>query len=630
MTTETTPAGQQAAPAIEDVLALSPLQAGLFSLSEMAGDGLDVYSMQFVVEISGPLDAGLLQRSVGAVLQRHPNLRVSLWDQGVPHPVQVVPSAVTVPWRQVAVALEEFDDLALAERTRRFDLRRGPALRVVLAELPDGRYRMLLTAHHILMDGWAVALFFRDLLGVYSAGGTADGLPPVRLYRNYIAWLAQQDHDAALAEWARYLDGVAPLLIGTPGTPIVEPVRTRRTVDAAETDRILGWARRNGLTPAAVVQYAWSVVLGRLADTDDVVFGTTVSGRPQSLPGAGEMVGLFINTVPVRADLRAESTVLQGITALQRSSAQMRERGFLGLADVARAAGSPNLFDTLFVYENAPIGSATEPVTAADGTRFLPLAMESLAHYPLTVVAYETAGELVVMTEAVVEALGAIDPAHVVDRVISVLGQLPDAAELAVDTLDVLLDHEKAWAAEPAGGRALPSGTTAIGLFVDQVQATPDAVALVADDGTWTYRELHQWALSRAADLRDAGVRRGSVIGLAPRRSGRSVAGTLGAMLAGAAYVPIDVAMPAARVENLLAQSNAHVVLADAEDPELFGDRVVLTDWTVREQVSPIPTAVEPADAAYLIFTSGSTGEPKGVVGTQGALASYARDHRDR
>ncbi|MBM7365452.1 amino acid adenylation domain-containing protein [Gordonia hydrophobica] len=629
MTTQTTKA------AIEDVLALSPLQAGLFSLSEMAGDGLDVYSMQFVVEISGPLDADVLQRSVDALLARHPNLRVSLWDQGVPHPVQIVPAQVSVPWRAVQTTPEAFDDLARAERMQRFDLRRGPALRVVLAALPGGRHRMLLTAHHILMDGWAVALFFRELLAAYSAGGSVAGLAPAKPYRNYIAWLAQQDHDAALAEWTRYLDGVAPLLIGAPGTPAAEPIRHRRTIDAAETDRILGWARRHGLTPAAVTQYAWSVVLGRLADTDDVVFGTTISGRPQSLPGASEMVGLFINTVPVRADLRSTGTVLEAITAMQRSSAQMRDRGFLGLADIARAAGTPTLFDTLFVYENAPIGTATDPVTAADGTRFLPLAMESLAHYPLTVVAYETAGELVVMTESVPDALGAIDPAQLVDRVISVLAQLPAAADAPTGRLDVLLDHEKAWAAQPSRGSALPAGTTAIGLFLDQVAATPDAVALVADDGAWTYTELLRWSASLAADLRDAGVDRGSVVALAPRRSGRSIAGILAAMLAGAAYVPIDVAMPAARIENLLTQSGAEVVLTDPDSVEMFTGRTVIADWAVRDDVpreaSAMATASRaPGDAAYLIFTSGSTGEPKGVVGTQGALASYARDHRDR
>ncbi|EGD54948.1 non-ribosomal peptide synthetase [Gordonia neofelifaecis] len=622
--------GAQAKPAIEDVLALSPLQSGLFSLSEMAGDGLDVYSMQFVVEISGPLDAEKLRSSVATVMRRHPNLRVSLWDEGVPHPVQIVPSQVDLPWRTVVTAPDEFDDLALAERTQRFDLRHGPAMRVVLAELPGGRHRLLLTAHHILMDGWAIALFFRELLSIYSAGGSADGLPPVKPYRNYIAWLAQQDSAAALTAWSAYLDGAVPLLLGAPGTPVTEPQRHRRTVDREETARILGWARRNGLTPAAVTQYAWSVVLGRLSDRTDVVFGTTISGRPQSLPGAGEMVGLFINTVPVRVDLAAQPTVLEAATAVQRSAARMRDLGFLGLADIARTAGTSNLFDTLFVYENAPIGSATEPVTAADGTRFLPLAMESLSHYPLTVVAYELDGELVVMTESVAEWLGPIDPAQVIERMIAVLRALPEAADAPADTLDALLDHERVWASRPSAGTALPAGTTAIGLFAEQADRTPDALALVADDGTWTYAELLRRARAVAAELQAAGVSRGDVVAVAPRRSGRTVVGLLAAMLAGAAYVPIDVSMPAARIENLLAQSVAGVVLTDSEFADLFPGRTVLSDWPSDSSTAFVPVPLDPTDAAYLIFTSGSTGEPKGVIGTQGALASYARDHRDR
>lgn len=639
------------AAAVEDVLALSPLQAGLFSLSEMAGDGLDVYSMQFVVEISGRLDAALLREAVGVLLRRHPNLRVSLWDRGVPHPVQIVPSQVTVPWREVRTEPGAFDELARAERAQRFDLRRGPAMRVVLAHLPGRRYRLLLTAHHILMDGWAVALFFRELLAVYDAGGSDRGLAPARPYRNYIAWLAQQDSTAALDTWAEYLDGASPLLIGAPGTPATEPVRHRRALGAAATARVLRWARGNGLTPAAVIQYAWAVVLGRLADRDDVVFGTTISGRPQQLPGAGETVGLFINTVPVRIDLGAEPTVATAAVALQRSAATMRDLGFVGLADIARAAGSPNLFDTLFVYENAPIGSATDPVTAADGTRFLPLAMESLSHYPLTVVAYELDGELVVMSESVPGALGSIDPVQVLDRVLAVLEQLPAAADAPAASLEVLLDHERDWVGRPPGGQPLPVGTTAVGLFTRQVQATPDAVALVADDGSWTYAELHDWAAALASRLRAAGIGRGSVVAVAPQRSGRTVAGILASMLAGAAYVPIDVALPAARIENLLAQSGAAVVLTDPEFVPLFAGRAegvgraaptdravpaeltVLTDWAglaERRAESFVATELGPDDAAYVIFTSGSTGEPKGVVGTQGALAGYARDHRDR
>ena len=611
---------------IEDVLALSPLQAGMFSLSEMAGDGLDVYSMQFVVEITGPLRPDVLRRSVETMLERHPNLRVSLWDSDVPQPVQIVPASVEVPWRTVEVDPAGFDALALAERTERFDLRRGPALRVVLAELGDGRRRLLLTAHHILMDGWAVAVFFRELLAVYDADGSARALPPARPYRDYIAWLARQDRDAALQTWARELAGAQPLLLGAPGTPADEPVRHREALDAQATARLTGWAASLGLTPATVTAYAWGLVLSRLADRSDVVFGTTISGRPQSLPGAEQMVGLFINTVPMRIRLDEAATVADACRDLQRSSARLRDLGYAGLADIARAAGTGTLFDTLFVFENAPLGTATAPVSAADGARFLPLAMESLAHYPLTVAAYLLDGELVVMTESVAAALGGIDPVQVVQRLLAVLRALPDLADGPPSAVDALLDHERDRAGAPPRGAALPGGEqTAIGRFHRQVAETPEAIALVTDEERWTYRELDDRARRVAAELAAAGAGPETVVALALPRSAASIAAILGVMAAGAAYVPVDPALPAERADFLLQRSGAALVLTDGPD----GTPIVDTG-PGDPAAHPAGSAPVPDSAAYVIFTSGSTGEPKGVVGTQGALASYARDHRDR
>ncbi|GAA3968819.1 non-ribosomal peptide synthetase [Gordonia caeni] len=619
---------------IEDVLALSPLQAGMFSLSEMAGDGLDVYSMQFVVEITGPLRPEVLRRSVEVMLERHPNLRVSLWDSDVPQPVQIVPTSVEVPWRTVEVDPAGFDALAVAERAGRFDLRRGPALRVVLAELGDGRRRLLLTAHHILMDGWAVAIFFRELLAVYDADGSARTLPPARPYRDYIAWLARQDRDAALQTWAQELAGVEPLLLGAPGTPAAEPVRHRETLDAQATARLTGWAASLGLTPATVTAYAWGLVLGRLADRSDVIFGTTISGRPQSLPGAEQMVGLFINTVPTRIRIDGPGTVADACRDLQRTSARLRDLGHVGLADIARATGTGNLFDTLFVFENAPLGTATAPVSAADGARFLPLAMESLAHYPLTVAAYLLDGELVVMTESVADALGGIDPVQVVARLLAVLRALPGLADSPPAAVDALLEHERARAGAGPRGAALPAGErTAIGRFHRQVAATPEAVALVTDEQRWTYRELHEEARRVAGELTAAGAGPETVVALGLPRSAESIAAILGVMAAGAAYVPVDPALPAERAEFLRQRSGAALVLTAGPD-----GRPIVEPGPGRDPIStPLDRRAAPAgwvptaeSAAYVIFTSGSTGEPKGVVGTQGALASYARDHRDR
>ncbi len=183
-------------PRIEDVLALSPLQEGLFALSRLAEDGIDVYTMQFVADIDGPLDVELLRRSAQAMLDRHPNLRAAFWDRDVPKPVQIVPAHAELPWSQRVAIPTEFESIARSERRRPFDLSRGPALRVVLLAVPgERRYRLIFTAHHILMDGWGLGVFFTEMLAVYRAGGSADGLPTPRPYRDYIAWLAGQDRE---------------------------------------------------------------------------------------------------------------------------------------------------------------------------------------------------------------------------------------------------------------------------------------------------------------------------------------------------------------------------------------------------------------------------------------------------
>ncbi len=208
-----------ATPQIEDVLALSPLQEGLFSLARVGGDDLDLYTMQFVVDIDGPLDVALLRRSAQAMLDRHPNLRAAFWDRDVPKPVQIVPSHAELPWTERQAQPAEFATIAESERRRPFDLSRGPALRIVLLEVPEqARRRMILTAHHILMDGWAVAVFFTELLAVYRSGGDLSVLPAARPYRDYIAWLAGQDTAAATARWVEYLSGLNGALMLADGS----------------------------------------------------------------------------------------------------------------------------------------------------------------------------------------------------------------------------------------------------------------------------------------------------------------------------------------------------------------------------------------------------------------------------
>ena len=408
----------------------APFRKGCSRCTDWPRDSVDLYSMQFVVDIDGPVDVALLRRSAQAMLERHPNLRAAFWDRDVPKPVQIVPAEAELPWSERIAAPTEFDSIARSERRRPFDLSRGPALRVVLLTVPgETRRRMIFTAHHILVDGWALAVFFTEMLAVYRAGGSADGLPAPRPYRDYIVWLAGQDRAAALAKWDEYLRGVSgPLMVadGTVAAGDGVPEKTELLLPEADTARLRQWAGRNGLTLNTAVLFAWAVVLSRLTDRRDVVFGTIVSGRPEQLPGVDTMVGLFINAVPVVHRVSRTESVIEQCVRLQRELSALRDIGYLSLSEIQREHGRGALFDSMFVFENAPIEDAIREVTEPGGARFSPIEMESLTHYPLTVVSHLQGDALVVLVEAIRQALPHLRPDQIGERLLAVLRQLPD------------------------------------------------------------------------------------------------------------------------------------------------------------------------------------------------------------
>ena len=632
-----------AAPQIDDVLALSPLQEGLFALYRLAEDSVDLYTMQLRVDIDGPVDIELLRRSAAAMLDRHPNLRAAFWDRDVPKPVQIVPARAELPWIERTAIPAEFDAIARSERRRPFDLSRGPALRVVLLSVPgETRRRMIFTAHHILMDGWALGVFFTEMLAVYRAGGSPDGLPTPRPYRDYIAWLARQDTATALAKWTDYLRGVSgPLMLGEGAVTARAgvPQKTELVLPAADTVRLRKWAGRNGLTLNTAVLFAWAVVLSRLTDRRDVVFGAVVSGRPEQLAGVESMVGLFINSVPVVHEVSGAASVVEQCARLQRESSAMRDIGYLSLSEIQRTHGGGTLFDCMFVFENAPVEDAIRTMTTPDGASFTPVEMESLTHYPLTVVSHLRDDALVVLAEAIPEALPYLRPAEICERLVGVLLQLPDIGDQTPDVLDVLTVAERAEYATLAARPVPTAGGTVWEMFERQARATPDAVALKTSAGErHTYAELHAGATRLAGALATRGVGPEMVVALVLPRSTGSIVAILAVLAAGGAYLPVDVMLPEARIESLFHQANPVLALTTTGYSTLVAGgtpALVIDDPTVAQRISRLPAIApnvdrHPEHSAYVIFTSGSTGEPKGVIGRNAALLGYFADHRER
>ncbi len=442
------------APDVEDVMALSPLQEGLYSLTTLAefadGEADDPYVIGMAADISGALDVALLRDCATKMLVRHPNLRASFFSRGIARPVQIVPSRVELPWRTATAAPEGVPALEVTERRRPFDLERGPAIRFLLIEMPGERWRLVLTAHHIVIDGWSLPVFVNEMMVLYRAGGDPSALPVTpRPYRDYIGWLASRDLEAGRRIWRRHLEGLPgpTLLAAALGSAESRPGGLPRTTEmrmpARATARMVDEARSRGITINTLMQMAWALVLSRLTDTHDVTFGVTVSGRPPELTGVETMIGLFINTVPMRVRLDPAASVGEQCRAAQRDAALLREHGYLGHADLRALGGVGEMFDTLLVYENFPLDGLTAgtELTAA-GATFRPSALQTLSHFPITIAAHMAGGELVVLVEVIDGALGAIGADALGRRVLTTAERLLRDWERPLREVSVLFDDE--------------------------------------------------------------------------------------------------------------------------------------------------------------------------------------------
>ena len=326
---------------------------------------------------------------------RYPNLRVSIYSEGLEQPVQVVPAEVELPWREVDLSMMEkeaqslrYAEIVSAERAKGFIFSSGPLLRFVLVRLATERHVLVFTNHHLILDGWSTPVLIREMLELYGNGMNADALPRVRPYTDYLAWLQMQDHAAALAAWKNYLAELesptimAPQLQEAKKAETQIPTSWRHDLSSELTAALNAMARERGLTLNTVLQGLWAVLLARLSNRNDIVFGITVSGRSPELAGIEQMVGLFINTVPLRVRLNPGENFVDVLTRVQESQSEMLSVYHLGLSEIQSEAGFEHLFDTIFVFENYPLDRSLLTRSFA-GLRISDVEMRDGAHYPL-------------------------------------------------------------------------------------------------------------------------------------------------------------------------------------------------------------------------------------------------------
>jgi amino acid adenylation domain-containing protein len=625
---------------VADILPATPAQEGLLFHAMLDRDGPDVYLVQLRFRVEAPVDAAALRRAVATLPARHPNLRACFRHKGLEHPVQVVPQRVTVPWTEVDLPAdgpnggrEALERLLAADRSRRFDLTRPPLLRATLARLPGAGAELVLTTHHILLDGWSIPILARELAAAYR--GSQAQLPPVVPFRDYLSWLRGRDTDAAARAWAAALAGFrhpTRLAGAAPPRGAVLPHSVELRLTEADSRALRARASRAGLTLNTLVQAAWALVLARVTGTGDVAFGAVVSGRPAELAGVEDMVGLLINTLPVRVELRSGESVGELLARLQREQRRLMPYHHAPLAEIQRLTGVGELFDSVVAFENFP---RDQPAPDTGGPRLVEV--RDATHYPMTVTVL--AGDRMLLRlsyrpdcfdRITAELIG-----HRLVRALELVGGEPDTP---VGRLDVLPEPERRLVLP--GGDDLPAlADSVVARFADQVARAPDAPAIESAAGTLTYAELDARAEALAARLALAGAGAETPVAVLMPRSADLVVAQLAVLKAGGHYVPLDPAQPRPRLAALLRDAGVRIALTVAgHDPLPDGVRPLIVDPGAPAVAVDPPAPGVPAgpragapvadSAAYVMFTSGSSGRPKGVVTTHRGVLGLAADHR--
>ncbi|MGC4984749.1 amino acid adenylation domain-containing protein [Streptomyces sp. DT193] len=599
----------------------APGQSGIQFQAALADGAFDVYHMQFVLHLSGPVDPDRMRAAGQALLERYPNLRSAFLTTADGEPVQVVAEHVDLPWQHLdltgyseAEQNAALDAALAADRANQLDPTRPPLLRLALLTCGPQRAKVVLTAHHTLFDGWSSPLVITDLVRLY-AGTTA--LAPVRSYGDYLAWLTRQDKDASAARWKAELDGFdEPTHVAAGLTSQGQASSLGRVEVPLSIDKGRELARRAaqlGVTLNTLLQGAWAVLISKLTGQHDVVFGAAVNGRPADLTGSDEMVGLFINSLPTRALCRPEAGLGEVITDLQNRQITLLDHHYYGLADIQRGTGLPSLFDTIVVFENYPV-DREGIVDANTSAGFTIDAIRPFAgsHYPLTL---NSSDPYLRLSLDYQKNLYDHQAAEVVAaRLVRVLEQVLKDPTVPVAAVEVLGEEERDRLVRQINDTAHPlTPDTLPGAFEAQAARTPDRLAVIGEHERLTYAEFNKRANQLAHWLIEQGAGPEKLVAVKIPRSVDLMVAIYAVVKAGAAYVPIDTELPEDRVRHVLAGAQPLLVL-DQSLPDVSG----------HPQSDPERT-LSPDNAAYAIFTSGSTGGPKGVPVAHRAIMNRLR-----
>jgi len=619
---------------IEDVYELSPLQEGIYYHWQKESAST-AYVNQMSFRLSGQIDVSLIKKSYEYLMRRHDVLRTSFHHEYENRHLQVVRKFTEPDFHYLEVPAQAEKELFLSDfktedRKRGFNLAKASQMRLTVLKVAGNEYEFVWSFHHILMDGWCSGILISEFFTVYKSllRGEEPRLGKVFPYAHYINWLAGQPRSATLSYWGNYLagyDGLAAVPYQKTqvqrSTTAVEEVQFTLSLEEVAAMRAL--CNSLQVTENTFIQTVWGYLLSRYNNTPDVVFGTVVSGRPGELEGVDRMIGLFINTVPVRIKYAGTETVKDMLRRMQQQAIGSMAHHYAPLPDIqsqVRAGGS--LFDHIVVFENFPVEDIIKKgvhETQSGEIRSLSSKVIIESNYPFT---------LQVLPEATGMKISFIYEPSVQEResILRIKGHFENAVrnfvarpDMPVSKIDYLTDQEYETLLEVYNGKVVsyPQKTILDDLKM-VVAAHQTAIAVSFGAIQLSYGELDSLSDKVATCLASVhGVTAADLVGIMVERSEWVVVLILGILKTGAAYVPIDPAYPESRIDFIASDSRCRLII----------DGLKLQD--IRQAIAgyadgaPVSTEINAKSLAYVIYTSGSTGNPKGVMINHGNLYNY-------
>lgn len=638
-------------------LPLSSAQQRLWILDQI-DPGNSVYNVTSLIRFRGYLDIDVLERTLSEIMRRHESLR-TVFVKDEEGPQQVILPAEPLRLVQHDVSNLQGDArenaamvLATADAAAPFDLAKGPVLRATLIRVAADEALLLLSAHHIAVDGWSFGVVYGELTQLYTAflAGLPSPLPELAIqYVDYTLWqLEEAESDSARTqlEYWKQRFATPPPVLELPGDRPRPPIQSYRgdvlsyTIPVALYDQVKRFSRQEGATAFMTFLAVFHALLSRYSGQDDIVVGVGNANRPRREIEA--LVGFFINTLPLRVDMSGNPTFRELLAQVKASTIDsyanqdVPVERLIESLNIERSLSHSPLFQTMVFYQNFP-----EQTVELPGLTLLPVRLDNAhsgtARADISIFANESPKGLMLLIEYASDLFD-----H--DYIKAFAGHLEQLMSSIVadpgrrlSELEILSAQERQHLCVDlnATARPMPAEATIHAMFEAQVARSPQAVAVVQGNTRLTYAELDAQADAVAARLRAHGCGPGTMVGLFLDRTPRMFAALLGTLKSGAAYVPLDPSYPADRIGFMLEDSAAPVVITeDALAAQLpvgahallrIEDALTATDSAVR---ASSPSNAE--DTAYVIFTSGSTGRPKGVCIPHRAavnfLASMARE----